>query len=508
MIPAPALKLSAVAPLLVVAVGACVVLAVELVLRARRSVGRPVTGQFVGSALALLTAAFLAAALAVACNVFVEGGAAAFNPAQPLVRADALASFASAALSLAGILGSLLSVQYLHKLEIHHGEYYALLLVSLAGMMLMVSAVDLLALFLGLEIMSIPLYVLAGFDGRKLRSNEAALKSFLSGGFASAVVLYGMALLYGATGATHYDALAAGLEQGGLGRAGVALVAAGLAFKIAVVPFHQWVPDVMEGAPTPVAGFFSVAAKLAAFVAFLRLFAVALAQVGEPLLEVLRALAALTLLVGAIMAAVQDNLKRLLAYAGVSHAGLLLVAFVAGSAEAFGAVLFFLAVALFMNLGAFAVVVALAARGQDADRVDDLAGLARSHPRARCRDGDLHVLDRGGPRDGRLHRQVPAPAGRCARRGAGPGARGPPLVAALVVLAGALRVPVVMYMREPSQPVTRLRVRSNEVLVLGVCAIAVVALGIFPNAAPAGPLDWLHLLDWSAEAAAVLPDGR
>lgn len=502
MIPIPELNLAAVAPLTMVAIGAFLVLGIELFLNSRKSIGRPVTGELVGSALALVSAGVLAATLAIATSGQASGEAVHFNPDRPLIRLDAFANHAIAALSVGAGLVSLLSVQYLRKLHINHGEYYALLLLSVAGMVLLVSAVDLLSLFLGLEIMSLPLYVLAGFDRRKLRSNEASLKYFLAGSFATAFMLYGMALLYGATGGTHYDVIRAGIGGQPVAWVGVALVVAGFAAKIASVPFHQWAPDVYEGAPTTVTAFVSVAVKFAAFAAFLRFTVMALGPITPALSEVLWALAALTLVIGSVMTAVQENLKRLLAYSGIVHAGTLLVAFAAASDAAWAAVLFYLTAYVFMNLGAFAVVVTLAGSGEEAERIDDLSGLARSHP-ALAAAMTLFLLSLAG---------IPGTAGFIAKfqlllAAVDAGQVGLSVVAVLASVVAShayLRIALAMYTLEPGTGIRGAKVRSNEALVLGVCVIAVLLLGVFPNESPFEWLSGLRALDWSAESIASL----
>ena len=249
-----------------------------------------------------------------------------------MFQLDRFSALVTALIALASLLSCALAVYYLDELHINHGEYYALILLSASGMMLMVAAVDMLAVFLGLELMSIPIYVLAGFDRRKLRSNESAMKYFLIGSFASAVMLYGMALLYGATGSTSFEALRAGFDATStLALIGVGLVMVGFAFKISSVPFHQWTPDVYEGAPVrghrlhvgdgEGRGLRCAAARLG----------LALGPLDDRMIDVLWMLAALTMVVGNVMAVIQDNVKRMLAYSSIAHAGYILVGIVAGT---------------------------------------------------------------------------------------------------------------------------------------------------------------------------------
>ena len=379
---APEIHWGAVGPTLLVAAGAMLVLMLEVFLAPRESfVGRPLTRSWLGSALALVTSVVLGLAVLASWQSFLAGSSAVFNPANPLVRLDRFANFAIALIAFASLLSCLLSVGYLSELRIQHGEYYALILIAVAGMMLLVSAVDMVMVFLGLEIMSIPIYVLAGFDRRRLRSNESSLKYFLVGSFASALLLYGMALLYGATGHTDFEGIRAGWDGGPLGLVGLGLVVVGFAFKISSVPFHQWTPDVYEGAPTTVTAWMSVTVKVAAFAALLRVLAGSFPGASETgLAPLLWVLAAATMVVGNVMAVIQDNLKRLLAYSSIAHAGYLLIGLVTATPDAHAAMLFYLLAYVFTNLGAFAVIIALANKGQDTDRVEQFAGLASRRP--------------------------------------------------------------------------------------------------------------------------------
>lgn len=285
--------------------------------------------------------------------------------------------------SLAGILTTLLSRQYVRAEKIEHSEYYVLLLVAIVGMMLMAAARDLVVFFLGLETMSIAFYVLAGFLRRVPASNEAALKYFLLGAFATGFLLYGIALLYGTTGTTSIDGI-----QGKLGVVGgdalfvigLGLLTVGLAFKVAAVPFHMWVPDVYEGSPTPVSGFMSTGGKAAAFSAFLVLFPGAI-MLGVPALrEILAVLAVLSMVVGNIIAIVQTSLKRMLAYSSIAHAGYLLTGVLAGNAAGSNGVTFYLLAYTFMNIGAFGIVSLMERSGSETVRIDDCAGMSKSRP--------------------------------------------------------------------------------------------------------------------------------
>jgi NADH-quinone oxidoreductase subunit N len=502
MIAAPELELRAVLPLILIAVGAFAVLLAELFLKARDPEDPLHRPAFVSVVLCAISVLTLAAIVASSAGAFVEGTSFVFNEARPFVKLDRFANFAVALVALGSLLSCLLSYYYLRELRIQYGEYYALLLLATSGMILLVSAVDLVAVFLGIELLSIPIYVLAGFDRRKLRSNEAALKYFLVGSFASAILLYGMALLYGATGATDFAAIRRAFEPDQtLAALGLALVAVGFTFKISAVPFHQWTPDVYEGAPTSVTAFMSVTVKVAAFAGLMRMVEFAFGGGGEGLRSVLWWLAALTMIVGNVMAVIQENVKRLLAYSSVAHAGYVLIGLVAGTQAGLSAMLFYLLGYVFSNLGAFGVVIALAHRGRDADRIEDFAGLARSRP-ALAALMTLFLISLAG---------IPGTVGFAGKlqvflAAVREGYVGLTIIAVLTSLVSVyyyLRLPVVMYMREPGGEAPRMLLHSAEGLVLCVCAVAVVLLGLFFSEGP-GLFSWVRALDWTRESAAVL----
>jgi NADH-quinone oxidoreductase subunit N len=492
MIPAPELELRAALPLILISLGAFAVLIAELALKKRGEKSAVASAVLCG-----LSIATLAAIMASSAGMFAEGGSVAFHATHPFVRLDRFANFAIAVVSLGSLLSCLLSYYFLRELKIDHGEYYALVLLATSGMILLVSAVDLIAVFLGIELLSIPIYVLAGFDRRKLRSNESALKYFLVGSFASAILLYGMALLYGATGSTDFAAIRKSFDPSNtLAALGLALVVVGFTFKISAVPFHQWTPDVYEGAPTSVTAFMSVTVKVAAFAGLMRIVVDAFGGGHMGLRDVLWWLAAATMIVGNVMAVIQENVKRLLAYSSVAHAGYLLMGLVAGTQAAWAAMLFYLLAYLFTNLGAFGVMIALAHRGQDADRIEDFTGLARTRP-ALAALMTLFLVSLAG---------IPGTAGFIGKlqvflAAVREGYVGLTIIAVLTSLVSVyyyLRLPVVMYMREPGAELPRMRLHSAEGLVLLVCAIAVVALGLLPGEG------WLQAIDWTRESAAVL----
>ncbi|MBS1259463.1 MAG: NAD(P)H-quinone oxidoreductase subunit 2 [Candidatus Scalindua arabica] len=279
----------------------------------------------------------------------------------------------------------LLSVRYTMQEGINNGEYYTLILFATMGMMLMAGGADLLTIFLGLEIMSISLYVLAGFRRDSVRSNEASLKYFLLGAFATCFLLYGIAMLYGATGTTNIKEIAAFLANNpSLSNpmiiAATSLLVVGFGFKVACVPFHKWTPDVYEGAPTAITAFMSVGPKAAAFAAFARVFLVALPDVGQNWSIILWVLAALTMTVGNLVAIAQTNIKRMLAYSSIAHAGYALMAIIAGGDFGPASLVFYMLAYTFMNLGAFAVVIVLGRKGEENANIEDYSGLGFKHP--------------------------------------------------------------------------------------------------------------------------------
>ncbi len=286
---------------------------------------------------------------------------------------------------LIAALTLLVSVKDMEEESIHQGEYYALILFATLGMMVMASATDLIMLFLGLEALSIPLYILSGFFRKRLSSNESALKYLLLGAFASAFLLYGIAFLYGSVGSTRLPKIAAHLSRGTawenpLVFLGVGLLLVGLAFKVAAVPFHMWLPDVYEGAPTSVTAFMIAGTKAAAFAGLLRAFGTALTPLRTEWVAPLWVLAFLTMGVGNVAALTQQSIKRMLAYSSIAHAGYLLVAFLAGTSRGFSSILFYLVVYAFMNLGAFTVIIALARQGEERPTLSAYAGLGFRHP--------------------------------------------------------------------------------------------------------------------------------
>ena len=302
-----------------------------------------------------------------------------------MVRVDLFGVFLGVVVVAATILAILLSLAYLHRERLEAPEYLALVLLSAAGMLAMTTANDLIVVFLALEVLSIPLYVLAAFDRRRLSSQEAGMKYFVLGSFSSAIFLYGVALCYGATGTTSLTGIAdflsrnTLLDQGTL-LAGIAMLLVGLGFKVAAVPFHMWTPDVYQGAPTPVTSFMSAATKAAGFAALLRVFGVAFPLYRSDWRPAVWALAVLSLVVGSVAAVIQTDVKRILAYSSIAHAGYVLMGFQAGTSRGREAALLYLFVYAFMTIGAFAVITVAARRGDDRHSLDDYRGLAIERP--------------------------------------------------------------------------------------------------------------------------------
>ncbi len=301
-----------------------------------------------------------------------------------LVTVDGFRLFANFVFLIAAAFAITMSFSYVYRQRLQAGEFYALILFATAGMMFMSGARDLIVIFLGLEVMSIAAYALTAFNRRDRRSAEAGLKYFILGAFSTGFFLYGLTLTWGATGTTNISeigmAVQSGAAQGGLLSLGVALLIVGFGFKVGVVPFHMWAPDVYEGAPTPVTAFMAVAVKAAAFVAFFRVFIVGFMGVYDIWYPITWWLAAITMVVANLLALSQFNVKRMLAYSSIAHAGYLMVALAAANESATAGLLFYLLVYAVMNMGAFAVVVVVSRQGEENLTLDDYAGLGASQP--------------------------------------------------------------------------------------------------------------------------------
>lgn len=304
-----------------------------------------------------------------------------------MVALDGFSTFANILLLVSGLFGIALAYGYTKRMNIERGEYYTLLLFSVTGMMLMAQATDLIIVFLALELLSIPLYVLCAIS-RKLDSEESGVKYFLLGAFASGFVVYGTALIFGATGSTSLNDIFFAASSGTFSLTltiGAALLLVGFGFKVAAVPFHMWTPDVYQGAPTAVTAFMSSGAKIAGFVALFRVFAVSFPTISSDLTDILWALSALTMIVGNFVALSQTNIKRLLAYSSIAQAGYILMAFVPYGIKdvapvAIASGLFYLVAYTISNFGTWAVVIALEKAENKGLEIDDYAGLAKKYP--------------------------------------------------------------------------------------------------------------------------------
>jgi len=320
----------------------------------------------------------------------VAGALAFVSPSDsPMLMAgqlfnDGLTMWFRALFAFVGMVIAAYSPLYLTFRNIRLGEYYSLLTMSVFGMMVMASAASLLVFFVGLETMSICLYVLVGLRRSDASSIEGSMKYLVLGAFSSAFLLYGMALIYGGVGSLDYAVIAQTLrESSGIGPmtiSGIALLLVGFAFKISAVPFHFWSPDVYEGAPTPITAFMSTGAKAAAFVGLIRVFGQALSASSEHWVMALTILSAITMTVGNVVALRQSSVKRMLAYSSIAHAGYMLLAIVAGTREAYAAASFYLVGYALMNLGAFGVLILLNQRGKGDYSFDALRGMGTIHP--------------------------------------------------------------------------------------------------------------------------------
>jgi len=277
------------------------------------------------------------------------------------------------------ILTILISLKYIQRQKAEYGEYYGLLLFATAGMMIMASAKDFIVLYLGLELMALSTYILAGIKRHDIRSNEAALKYFLLGAFSSVVLLYGISLIYGLTTTTDLYKIATQLKQTEISKTlllSMLLIAVAFCFKIAAVPFHMWAPDVYEGAPTSITAFMSVGPKAAGFAVIGRVFYVTFQSIQPDWTAVFIGIAILTMAAGNILALVQTNIKRMLAYSSIAHAGYMLLGIIAGTLEGRQAMMTYMLIYAFMNTGAFAVVILL----DKGEEIKDYDGLAKSRP--------------------------------------------------------------------------------------------------------------------------------
>ena len=463
----PVVDLRAVLPVLIVAVAAAVVVLLDLLPPRGRKDHLGVVG-------------LLGVVGSLAATFWLWGGdARAFRG---MIVLDSYALFFNLVIGYATGLVLLLSMDYIRREGMEAGEFYILVLLAAVGMMLMASAGDLIIIFLALETMSLSLYVLAGFFRTRAEAGEASMKYFLLGAFASAFFLYGIALIFGATGSTNLDrianAMAAGAGRDPMLVIGAGLLLVGFGFKISSVPFHMWAADVYEGAPTSVTAFIATGSKAAAFAALLRVLLSAVRGASLDWTMLLWVMAALTMTLGNVVAIAQQNLKRMLAYSSIAHVGYMLVGVVAGGALGNGSVLFYLLVYTFTTAGAFGTILLLERGGHEAVRLEDFGGLASRHPLIAL-TLSVFLLSLVG---------IPPTAGFVGKFylfGAAVRA-GYIWLAVLGVLNSAvaayyyLRLIVYMYMREPEGAPTMLAPSFSGGLALVVALWGVIQLGILP----------------------------
>jgi NADH-quinone oxidoreductase subunit N len=335
-----------------------------------------------GGAVAIVAVTGFAYSLGTAVYRWLYGhGGPAYNG---FATGDSFALFFEILFACLGILTVALSHSYLRKRGLVEGEFHILIMGAVIGMMVLASATSLVTVFLGLELLSIALYIVCGYVRTDSRSQEAGAKYLLVGGFASAFVLYGMALIYGGAGTTVIPEIAKRLGDSSSGNPlillGIVLMGVGFAFKVSAAPFHMWTPDVYQGAPIPVTAFMSVGTKAAAFAMIVRVFAGGLPHLAPEWQVLLAFVAATSMVVGNVMAIAQTSLKRLLAYSGVAQAGYILIGVIAGGDAGLAAVNYYLFIYMFMNFGAFAVITLLAGPDGDRDQLSDLEGLGRRNP--------------------------------------------------------------------------------------------------------------------------------
>jgi len=442
-------------------------MALALILAARRIQRTPLA--LIGTILAAL-----AAALASTC-VVPSDDATGFGG---MITVDHYSRFFKVLIAAALALAALLSVRSLDEEWAPRAEYHALLLLASTGMMLAVSSLDLLTLYLGVELMTLCSIVLVGIRVDRPASNEAAIKYFLIASFASALLLFGISLTYGVTGTTNFAAIATSLRDLGsnpLLLVAMGLMAAGLAFKIAAVPFHAWAPDAYQGATAPVAAFLAAGSKAAGLAALGRVCLVAFGSEARTLTWILTGLAALSIIVGSIIALAQTDMKRLLAYSSITHAGYALLGLIAGTSEGASATMTYACFYVFMTLGAFGVVIALGERGE---KLDGFQGLAAQRPGTAALML-LFLLSLTG---------VPPTAGFVAKFGVilnAVRADQVPLAVLAVICSVVsafvyLRIAVLMYMKEPQEPAPS-RFPVTVTAALAVTALVTLVGGISPN---------------------------
>ncbi len=462
------IDLIALAPVLVLSVFAMLVLVLDL---------------WGGRNKSLLVFTSLVGLLMTAISAFAKNPIPAYSFNDSYI-VDHLSLFFICIFTISSALAILLSVEYNEREGIRAGEYYALILFCTVGMILLASSTDMIMIFLGIEIVSICLYVLAGIRRNDHRSNEAALKYFLLGAFATGFLLYGMTLVYGSTGSTNLFKIAEvvqnpSAQSNPLLLMGLVLLVIGFGFKVASVPFHMWAPDVYQGASTPVTAFMAVGPKAAAFAAFFRVFAEAFPEMSSSWEMLLSIIAVLSMFVGNLGAIMQTNIKRMLAFSSISHAGYILMAVIAKSSLGSSSMLFYMLTYAFMTFGIFGIIIILGRKGEENLEIQNYSGLAYKHP-VIALSMTIFLLSLGG---------LPPFAGFVAKFYLFSAAiqEGLLTLVIIAVLNSAisfyyyLKIVVFMYMKEPEAEFNiSLTPMTLFVILIGV--LGTINLGIFPNA--------------------------
>lgn len=481
-------------PLIFLTAWACILLLVDLFIP-KENKGRT----------ALLAAVGLAITLGITLAAGASAGTFGFNN---MVVKDGFSTFLNALFCVIGLLGISVGYGYVRRMKIERGEYYVLLLFSVTGMMLMSQATDLIVVFLALELLSIPLYIMAALAYPKVDSEEAGIKYFLLGAFAGGFVVYGIVLIFGATGSTSFGTIAKAISTGvimdtatkfaynpTLMLLGAALILIGFGFKVAAVPFHMWTPDVYQGAPTSVTAFMAAGAKAAGFAALLRVFVMVFPPLAADLTPVLVMLAALTMILGNVVALAQTDIKRMLAYSSIAQAGYILMAFVPFGNETVRATsvsagLFYLVAYTFTSFGAWAVVIMLEKNAENKKlQIEDYAGLAKKYPALAAAMAIFMLSFIGLPPTlglvGKVYLFSATVQG---------GFYWLALIGVVTSLVSAyyyLRVIVTMYMRDGKPEVTR---ETWLEITIGVTAVVTVLFSFVPQT----------LFDWASQAVMKL----